>query len=140
MALAILLSHPEIILKALYNSKSQLAALTTSVPTVLRWWSIKAVFSCAVAIFTPNVKLTGCAALRAVRVERRVSERWNRRGQLRTRNPTLVEARNASTTATPGRSRRQRTSKPRDTCDDLRTQRRQRRSHFKGCYPKKAKH
>ena len=65
MALAILLSQPEMTLKALYNSKSQRAALTTRVPTVFKWWSIKAVFSCAVAILTPNVELRGCALLRS---------------------------------------------------------------------------
>ena len=45
MALAILLSHPEMILNAENNTKSQRAALFTSVPTIFKWWSINAAFA-----------------------------------------------------------------------------------------------
>ena len=59
MALAILSSQPEMILKAENSIKSQIAALFTSVPTIFKWWSINAavVLRDAVMIASPNFKL-----------------------------------------------------------------------------------
>lgn len=61
MALAILLSHPQITLKAENNIKSQFAALPTSLPTIIRVWSISALvlLSDVVKMETPNVELNG---------------------------------------------------------------------------------
>lgn len=42
MALAILASHPEMILNAEKSIASQRAALLTNFPSIIRWWSISA--------------------------------------------------------------------------------------------------
>jgi len=56
MALAILSSHPETILKAENNIKSQIAALLTSVPTIFKWWSINAAVVLLDAVIMVKVK------------------------------------------------------------------------------------
>lgn len=67
MALAILPSHPEMILNAENNTKSQIAALLTSVPTIFKWWSINTVVVLpdAVMMETPNVEGNRTATLAA---------------------------------------------------------------------------
>lgn len=73
MALAIFPSHPEMILNAENNTKSQIAALLTSVPTIFKWWSINTVVVLpdAVMMETPNVKVSRAQRQGAARRSRR---------------------------------------------------------------------